>query len=1238
MSYLYAVNRDNPLGYFPIDSDYTYYNLKNAYTTYGGTLGNDHTAGNIYDQYAGFTYGYLNTLRVVDSTSYSNNPSILGIGYSSPIVMGNKTSAKITSSSSIEIKNIYDVFVPSSNPHTWSTEFWTSFDWMDGQSLDFTQYDNFSTNNYRTDIGFKNSIISYPKIYLLSIGYYTTVSGGNYFYNYASILYNQETNCIEFYVPQKSGGYAKSYCVITDLNTPLHIYATYSNKTINISVNGKTGISAYVGDGLFQDSNISNNYQNLIFRIAGSYNDFSTVPPTVTSLEPGQYFLVSNLAFYDYLLTSRQLNDHIKWGMYDNKPIKSSTQYGTHMFALEESPQNFQYGKIFNGKAFQDYSSLYNLNITSQGLESQKINRVIFNNIDKTSVLSVPTDFSGIQWLGGKAALDFFDFGKISSMPCTISLVVESSLTHDDEYIWSINNVNGSSTLFVERLNGIYNLKFYDTLNGVTTTLASVTPDNTLNYHKIAVSMANNSILLTVISSLDPKNLSVIDITTQSAIYAKTIIFSNNSILTIGQSYHNGNDLSLLKVNSSSFTDLGICDLYIDDFTNQYINGYYYPNGYPWSGIIKYAVPFQYYVDPYYPVSITQSFAVNQMCHWTTNIPLASMDSILGSKIGWSSTNNALVEYSFYDPSITNQETNWKTVTRKDGFISGYNFSNKLSNMLIRVTGIVKSDNSDLIQSFNNLEIAFYKNMNFYSEGEYFLLTPASKSINNSSFTVKSHGKPIQTRSPNLGLLFPYSVDDLSVPGYAKITNLYSKNVAGIDFWYRPDTNFINSNIIIGDTTSASGYPNLYIDSTGAAAYNSAISAIYINGLYVSNSATASSVTDQISRFTFSANTPVHICVVFDKPYITDIYVNGLVSSPTIAGIGDSTGSYNPNNTTLSYNSGTTTILTPNLASPTTIGQNQTAGRFAVTVGRTYTVTGAVKMASSYGTRTGKILINWVNSAGTFLSASAGTLTTLTTTNQTLSLAAVAPATAAYAYITFDFEGVFPTENYTISTMTATDSVSGSLTIAKIGDGTGSYNPTNAIITYTSGTNTTLIIMPNLANPTIIGQNQTTGRFKSLNPATHTLSANSRMLSSYGTRTASLSINWEDLTGTFISSTTGTPITLTTSDQAITVSATPPYNAVYGYATVNLNGVLNAETYYVDALSLNFSATGSESSYGYINLWENGVSQQDAVNRYNLFTQNSLAIATNDNSMTSLSNPLLFDLRKTMPIVHKIGS
>jgi len=945
MSYLYAVNRDNPLGYFPIDADYTYYNLKNNFTTYGGTKGNDHTNGNLYDTYAGFQYGYLNTLKVVDATSYNNNPSIVGIGYSSPIVMGNKTSAKITANSSVEIKNIYDVFVPSSNPHTWSTEFWTSFDWMDGQALDFTTYDSFSTNDYRNDIGFRSSVATYPKIYLLSIGYYTTVSGSKYFYNYASILYNQETNCIEFYVPQASGGYAKSYCVVTDLDSPMHIYATYSNKTINVSVNGQTGISAYVGSGLFQDTNIKNNYQNLIFKISGSYNDFSTTPPTKNSLQDGQYFLISNLAFYDYLLTSQQLANHIKWGVYDNKPVKSSVQYGTHLFPLEESPQNFQYGKIFSGLSFKDYTDLYNLNITSNGLEPQKINRVTFNNIDKTSTLQSPSDRSGIYWSSGKAALDFSDFGKISSMPCTISLLLEPMVGYGNEYILSINNVNGSSTLFVDRTSGSYNLKFYDVTNGGTiTTLCSVTPTYKTTYQKLAISFANNSVILTVIDAIFDEEASSSDTTSQSSPYQKTFTFSNNSILTIGQSYHNGNDLSSMTVNKTIFSYLGISDLYITDFTNQYINGYQYPDGYPWAGIIKYSVPLQYYSDPYNPVDVVKSFPVYQMGHWTTAIPLSAMDSIIGSKVKWNSTNNCLVEYLFPNENLAHQEDNWMSFSRKGGVICGYNFANKLSTMLIRTTIITKYDVQDLNQSFNNLEVALYKNMNFYSEGESFMLTPDSRSMNNTSGAIKGYSKPIQSRSNNLGLLFSYSMHDMGVPGYAEIQNLYSKKVAGVDFWFRPDTNFANTHILTGDT-NVSGYPDLYIDSNNALSYNTGISAVYVNGLYVSNSATASTVADNVARFSFTANTPVHILVVFN-----------------------------------------------------------------------------------------------------------------------------------------------------------------------------------------------------------------------------------------GTFTGNIDLNGDD---------------------------------------VNL---------------------GSESSYGFINIWENGVSQQDAINRYNLFTQNSLAIALNDNSMNSINNPLLFDYRKTMPIVHKIGS
>ena len=246
MSYLYAVNRDNPLGYFAVDNDYKYSQLKTDYTgkQYGGGSvipGNPTpTLPTLYDAFYPQGYTYMNTLKVTDQTAKNNIPTVSAVNYFSPIVMGNKTSVKLSSSSTIDVKNIYDVFVPSSNPHTWSAEFWTSLDWQDGQGIDFPDNDTFLTNNYRSDIGYRNSISSYPNILLLSIGYNTTYSGTSYFNNYASIIYNQRTNCIEFYVPQidQSSGnniyYVKSYAPVKDIDAPMHIYVTYSNQTINI--------------------------------------------------------------------------------------------------------------------------------------------------------------------------------------------------------------------------------------------------------------------------------------------------------------------------------------------------------------------------------------------------------------------------------------------------------------------------------------------------------------------------------------------------------------------------------------------------------------------------------------------------------------------------------------------------------------------------------------------------------------------------------------------------------------------------------------------------------------------------------------------------------------------------------------------------------------------------------------------------------------------------------------------
>jgi hypothetical protein len=1196
MSYFYSVNRDNPLGYFPIDSDYKYYDLNLNYNPYGGGYGvnrlispvpgdpHDSTYGNLYSSFS--NYASINTLKVIDQTAKNNTPYLTGLSYFSPIVMGNQTSVKLGASSSIEIKNVYDVFVPSSNPHTWAAEFWLSLDWQDGQGLDFTTYDSFATNNYRSDIGFRSSINSYPKILLISIGYYTSLSGTQYFNNYASVFYNQQTNSIEFYVPQADGSYDKAYSVVSDIDSPMHIYVTYSNKTINVSINGKSGISAYVGNGLYQDANILNNYYNMIFRFSGgfTYVDPSTNTLRTQQLQNNQYVLLSNLTFYDYILTERQLANHIKWAFYDNKPVKDSIQYGNHIFDLEENTSNFAYSKNFSNKDFNDYSDIYNLNISSTGLQPQKINRISFNNLDKTSVLSVPSDGSGADWIGGKAGLDFNDFGKLSSNPCTISLVVEPSVSHPDEYIFAISNVNGSSTLFIDRSSNTYNLKYYDVLNGGTiTTIGSVTPNYTKPYHKIAVSLTNNSAILTVISAVSESSVSLSDITTQSSPYSQTFVFASNSILTVGQSYHNGNDLSNLLANSSIFSYLGISDVYVSDFTNKYINGYYYSNGYPWNGIIKYSCPLQYYYDLYNSVASTQSFPVYQMGYWITTLPLSALDSIAGSKVDWNSTNNCLVEYSFNDPTVAHQEQNWYALSRNGGPITGFNFSNKLANMRIRVTMITKYDVQDTNQSFNNLSIGFYRNMNFYSDGESFLLTPGSRSANGTSFTIKNHSKPIQARPNNLGLLFAYSSSDSSIPGYAKIKNVYNKNIAGLDFWFRGDTNYQSKKILVGDSTIA-GYPDLYTDSNGRFGWNSNIKSVYINGYTIENAASAAAASEVTGVYSVNPYNPLHISVILNR---TDLITNpsfetnntGWSSAQTSGVVRNSTYQYSgtySGRVTMSSTTDSNIAYTP-----------------ATLASGTYTISAYFYIPAG-STIAGRTVSLTAETSGA------------TTSNSTSATLTVGSWTRASARVTVT--GATSAKNL-VARLSNTPNVNLS---------TASGNGT--IITYTTqgaaahGLTTGDIVTITGFTPT--GYNQTSKSVTVLNTTQFTIAGSTTGTSS-GTGLCAPALNLANASGQII------------------------YTDAWMIEAGTVLGVyIDSEAPYAGDIYLNGTSTdiGPEASYGFINIWETRMTQKDALDRFSLFVYNSTSIASNDNYMDTTSIPVNFDMQKDMPIPHKIGT
>lgn len=1187
-------------------------------------------------------YGSISQFKIADQSYINNVPTVFGINYSSPIVSGNKYAAQITTNSSLDVSNLYDAFVPASESDTWSAEFWASLDWMDGQGINSGDINAFTKNNYRTDIGFRSTFNSQAKVNLLDIGYYT----GTVWTAYGSVVYNQSNNCIEFYIPKTDKSYAKAYAVIRNLDVPMHIYVSYSNKTINVIVNGETGISASV-DGLYSDPVIQNNSQNLKFRVSGEI--YNPLYPTQSAyLQNGQYFLISNLAFYNYTLNSNQINNHMRWAAYDNKPMLSSVQGSTHFFSLEESQENFQYKKTFTGKDFNNYTQLYNLSVNANGLSPNNVGRISFNNIDGTSVLTSESDHDiysvspdpGVSWIGGIAALEHSQFGYLMQSPCTISLMLEP-YSYNTEYIFSISGVNGISTLYVERSGtSTYSLVYFDATNGGTsTTLASVTSDNTKEYHKIALSITGSSAQLTCVSSSSQNIASASDPVSTSSV-SQGFSFTGASVLVIGQSYHNGNSVSTsnLRANCSQFSYFGLVDSYLTDFsyTDQYINGYHYSYGFPWTQTLKYSSPLQYNGDFYNPTSKDQSFPIYQIGYWITTIPLTSVDGLLGSKIDWNSTNSCLVEYSFYNSSVTHQEQNWYTLSRRGSFVSGFDFTKELANMLIRVTILSEYDVNDLNQTFNNLQVGFYRNMNFYSDNNSFVLQPQSSSIYNSSYTIKGHAKSIQSRSNNLGILFPYSSHDGNVPGFGKIVNTNAKSLQGVDFWFRPDTNYKGS-VILSALSSVSNFPHLYANSVGALAWNSNISKVYVNGQSVTNASSAVTASDFTSEHTLLPYNPIHIVVIFSNNYSGNLYVNGAIeSTSTQSQTFDST---NQTGATSSYSAGTTTFNSPT-STTAQAGQNTTTGTFTVVAGRTYTITAKIQEVVS-NSRTANPYIQYYNSSGTLISTLSQTAAAISSTPTSFTYATTAPTGATYAAVGFQFNSVHVNEVYNIINLAVTDSVAGNLTIKKIGDSSGSTT-TNCTVSYNIGTDTTTVTINSFASPVSFSQNVASNRFTIAKKAAHYISASVAESSAYttlgGTRSAAIGVTWIDASGTIISTTIGSSKAISTTSTTISVLSFPPDNAVYGNYNFYLYNVDISESYTMTGLTLTLNPSGSESSYGFINLWDNIVTPTDPVNRYALFTTNTVALYSNDNYLNDVTNKLSFDSAKESLHVHKIGN
>lgn len=805
MSYKQAVLKDNPIAYYPLDIKVkTYGSLLEEYSIYTDLLTNYNTYSYLEGKYPDLNP----TDATGDLTGFGNNPIGLNIIEDDPIVAGHYASCRITPNNSITILNKYKAFSQDSINQTFSIEFWVSFNNLfDGQNGTY----DWNINNYLSNNSLNDGSTSIIPFFVIKDTALSNTIG--------SIFYDKATNTIRFRIYGAGGTYVDSYCLVRDLDTQLHVYASYYNKTINININNQQGVSSTVADTSLFATSVS----NVQYAIDG------------TSLKTNESYLFSSLAFYNYRLTEGQIKRHMLWAFNDDKPIKTSITTGNRIFSLEETQDMFAYRRIFLGKSFANATEVYNLNVTDSGLNPRKLQHGSFNQLE-TATLSYGAN--GVSWTGKKCAIDFPDFGSIVTVPGTITLVVKPSVS--DEYILSIDGVNGNSTLFLERLSGVYNLKLYDLTNATTTTLATV--NNPQSSDKIGISFNSSSISLNVNSTLQ---------TSQTE-----ISFSKNSILTIGQSYHLGKTLANLKANSSSFSYLSITDEYRTSFPTSgsvIINNYSY-TGYPWQAVIKFTA------------SLKTNLLIYQKGYWVNTFPLTSISKLVGSKVDWTRMNNCIVEYS------KDYGTTWYALPRRGGHIPGYDFTGKPTTIMVRVTLITNYDVTDMHQSFGHFEIGFYSNLSMYSEDNNFLITAGSRDATyKSTYTTKLHNYQILSRPNNIGLLFTYDNITSTVPGYAQIKNLNNNTIGTIDFWMRPDKLMTGAKILTGDS-SIVGYPDLSVDTDGYLIYNSAVESVYVNGIRLTG-----------SGFQLRLNDFHHIAVVPDS-YTGDLFLNGTASTTGVAG------------------------------------------------------------------------------------------------------------------------------------------------------------------------------------------------------------------------------------------------------------------------------------------------------------------------------------------------------------------
>ena len=215
------------------------------------------------------------------------------------------------------INNEYNIFVNGTEALSFGIEFWISIPPNNMDSVQSFLYINDVNQDTVGYISRNQDVISF------------TVFDGDHFYTASK--------------------------QIRSIESQLHIFAYYSNRTISISVNGMPGEPLILPfDFKFLTDFTNKNDINFV------------IPGNPSSL------IMNSLALYDHSLSQNQIRSHMIWGFSDAKPQSYVKQTAGDFFDIQENPSMKWYEKAFDtDRSFKD-GTINNLYTIDNGLTHRR--------------------------------------------------------------------------------------------------------------------------------------------------------------------------------------------------------------------------------------------------------------------------------------------------------------------------------------------------------------------------------------------------------------------------------------------------------------------------------------------------------------------------------------------------------------------------------------------------------------------------------------------------------------------------------------------------------------------------------------------------------------------------------------------------------------------------------------------------------------------------------------------------